>query len=98
MIRRPPRSTLFPYTTLFRSLAIAHDHRGAVGDELDRARRIVLETDAAGLLQVELALGLAAVGRHLDEVARHHLHAGEIGVDLVDQRALAGIEVGRRLV
>src|SRR5260221_11540552 len=26
MIRRPPRSTLFPYTTLFRSLAIAQ-HR-----------------------------------------------------------------------
>src|SRR5260221_8449291 len=26
MIRRPPRSTLFPYTTLFRSL---FDHRGA---------------------------------------------------------------------
>src|SRR2546422_2277371 len=24
MIRRPPRSTLFPYTTLFRSLAISH--------------------------------------------------------------------------
>src|SRR3712207_7159652 len=24
MIRRPPRSTLFPYTTLFRSLARAH--------------------------------------------------------------------------
>src|SRR2546430_13464831 len=23
MIRRPPRSTLFPYTTLFRSLAVA---------------------------------------------------------------------------
>src|SRR5689334_23988173 len=35
MIRRPPRSTLFPYTTLFRSEAdgllagaAAHDHRG----------------------------------------------------------------------
>src|SRR2546425_4043178 len=29
MIRRPPRSTLFPYTTLFRSGAIlaAHEHR-----------------------------------------------------------------------
>src|SRR5438445_8033825 len=31
MIRRPPRSTLFPYTTLFRSLrvqlaAVLHDH------------------------------------------------------------------------
>src|SRR3712207_7737620 len=25
MIRRPPRSTLFPYTTLFRSLVLAHD-------------------------------------------------------------------------
>src|SRR5258706_10597804 len=24
MIRRPPRSTLFPYTTLFRSHALAH--------------------------------------------------------------------------
>src|SRR3989442_8680174 len=24
MIRRPPRSTLFPYTTLFRSLLLAH--------------------------------------------------------------------------
>src|SRR2546427_2058352 len=28
MIRRPPRSTLFPYTTLFRSRA--HAHHGAV--------------------------------------------------------------------
>src|SRR3712207_9198973 len=25
MIRRPPRSTLFPYTTLFRSLASLHE-------------------------------------------------------------------------
>src|SRR2546430_11313487 len=27
MIRRPPRSTLFPYTTLFRSFYNAADHR-----------------------------------------------------------------------
>src|SRR5258708_19911303 len=27
MIRRPPRSTLFPYTTLFRSLRPAQHHR-----------------------------------------------------------------------
>src|SRR3712207_8812940 len=36
MIRRPPRSTLFPYTTLFRSvLAVRralHAHRVSVGD------------------------------------------------------------------
>src|SRR2546425_9064753 len=29
MIRRPPRSTLFPYTTLFRSVGSASDVRGA---------------------------------------------------------------------
>src|SRR5256885_11014937 len=28
MIRRPPRSTLFPYTTLFRSLAMRRPDRG----------------------------------------------------------------------
>src|SRR2546430_12095475 len=28
MIRRPPRSTLFPYTTLFRSLHTGEDHDG----------------------------------------------------------------------
>src|SRR2546430_5594471 len=36
MIRRPPRSTLFPYTTLFRSIFIAHEpsfaRAGGVGD------------------------------------------------------------------
>src|SRR2546426_1575502 len=33
MIRRPPRSTLFPYTTLFRSLVDeALDHEGVVRD------------------------------------------------------------------
>src|SRR3712207_9098984 len=36
MIRRPPRSTLFPYTTLFRS-----GHRGHGGEATDRAGRKV---------------------------------------------------------
>src|SRR2546427_6642703 len=31
MIRRPPRSTLFPYTTLFRSLFVAADVATAEG-------------------------------------------------------------------
>ena len=31
MIRRPPRSTLFPYTTLFRSLKNAFDKKGIAG-------------------------------------------------------------------
>src|SRR5256885_9372645 len=36
MIRRPPRSTLFPYTTLFRSVAgelVARDHEDDSADE-----------------------------------------------------------------
>src|SRR3712207_8805333 len=31
MIRRPPRSTLFPYTTLFRSEGVRRDHRDGAG-------------------------------------------------------------------
>src|SRR2546426_10564276 len=47
MIRRPPRSTLFPYTTLFRSLAVsaaivAHRDLGALFHELaDRLHQVV---------------------------------------------------------
>src|SRR5687768_17996787 len=40
MIRRPPRSTLFPYTTLFRSVAVPHaldSRRGRGGLRHDRA-------------------------------------------------------------
>src|SRR3712207_9004657 len=38
MIRRPPRSTLFPYTTLFRS-AVHRARRAAHRQELEAARR-----------------------------------------------------------
>src|SRR5439155_25366665 len=34
MIRRPPRSTLFPYTTLFRSMAVAGQASRAREDEV----------------------------------------------------------------
>src|SRR3989442_7590535 len=49
MIRRPPRSTLFPYTTLFRSIgvgAVVHevDHDVPLGDPLEG--RLVLVVDA----------------------------------------------------
>src|SRR3712207_8069289 len=37
MIRRPPRSTLFPYTTLFRSFRGEHLERDVVGLEGARA-------------------------------------------------------------
>src|SRR5437016_7227228 len=47
MIRRPPRSTLFPYTTLFRSRleksALWFDDRHQVGDDVDDAGAEFLE-------------------------------------------------------
>src|SRR3712207_8499614 len=39
MIRRPPRSTLFPYTTLFRSLVEPQRREVALMDGAQRARR-----------------------------------------------------------
>src|SRR5258708_15245799 len=39
MIRRPPRSTLFPYTTLFRSWGQRRRDRRQPSDGLDRAHR-----------------------------------------------------------
>src|SRR5258708_10986491 len=35
MIRRPPRSTLFPYTTLFRSVELERHLAGDLTEELD---------------------------------------------------------------
>src|SRR5256886_11308185 len=56
MIRRPPRSTLFPYTTLFRSVFQGHEVQ-----RLDEAVGGVARD------QVRLAVGEGAVG----EAERH---------------------------
>src|SRR2546430_10169932 len=60
MIRRPPRSTLFPYTTLFRSLFCADGCRYG-GKEIDCLGRVA---DIAGRIpaieQVEFIPYLAA--------------------------------------
>src|SRR3712207_9355909 len=60
MIRRPPRSTLFPYTTLFRSLVAVREDpapgdRGAEGrdaqlrEQLEVGLPLVVEVDAVPL-------------------------------------------------
>src|SRR5260370_28803336 len=57
MIRRPPRSTLFPYTTLFRSHALdrQHLHDGGDGaDEPERGAGAEQQWDDPGLLFGEL--------------------------------------------
>src|SRR5256885_7413418 len=51
MIRRPPRSTLFPYTTLFRSLRIAD--RGILEYFPDPAVSFVCDCEHGGLRRSE---------------------------------------------
>src|SRR5947207_14325774 len=55
MIRPPPRSTLFPYTTLFRS----HNIGGQLGDGTTAQRTTPVQTGAStlGNAVAELAIG-----------------------------------------
>src|SRR2546428_9414737 len=48
MIRRPPRSTLFPYTTLFRSVVWLARQRGAVEPQRGRVTARLQELSQAG--------------------------------------------------
>src|SRR2546429_4143071 len=78
MIRRPPRSTLFPYTTLFRSNA---DRAGLVGDRPrdglpDPPRGVGRELVAAPILELVHGLHQADVA-FLDQV-RSEEHTSEL--------------------
>src|SRR3712207_8054288 len=66
MIRRPPRSTLFPYTTLFRS-AYGRTSDNVVGLELLTAAGERLRTGPTGTHGAEALVAdvRAVVGRHL---------------------------------
>src|SRR2546430_9151610 len=54
MIRRPPRSTLFPYTTLFRSRALPIPAQSALDGE-------VVEQDRVADVEVVVLLGVGDV-------------------------------------
>src|SRR3712207_7738149 len=69
MIRRPPRSTLFPYTTLFRSAADRGPDRGAEERPLHRG------------VQVRLGEERRVVQRHHDRAARPERQRVVRGVD-----------------
>src|SRR5438445_7163835 len=56
MIRRPPSSTLFPYTTLFRSMNIVIiGANGRLGAALAREYRIDFEVTSFGRRQLDLS-------------------------------------------
>src|SRR5256885_13001427 len=75
MIRRPPRSTLFPYTTLFRS------HKGIekllAGKSIDEAARLAARV--SGDSTVAYSLGFArAVEAALESPPRSEEHTSEL--------------------
>src|SRR2546425_12048541 len=72
MIRRPPRSTLFPYTTLFRSvpldaakaLAGTFQTFADAGDDLSQSRTCLIPAHADGR---EHTLHLRCLAAHADD-------------------------------
>src|SRR5258707_11056311 len=73
MIRRPPRSTLFPYTTLFRSISILGPsmRRKLNGvPQAEQKSRIAIEEDwnDAGLPRVQLKLSFSRSEEHTSEL------------------------------
>src|SRR2546423_14710274 len=82
MIRRPPRSTLFPYTTLFRSPRNGVMACRAVRDGKRRSRSCV--RGVIGLLPGgQMASRIPAVGRHDTQA-----------VVIVDLAGIAGPDLG----
>src|SRR3712207_4470452 len=89
MIRRPPRSTLFPYTTLFRSrdlVGVGHErdlleelgHRAARAGRLELRRHrdeLVEVVDAALVLRVGAGLQLRQVAGAVEDALQQRCRA-----------------------
>src|SRR3712207_9526276 len=96
MIRRPPRSTLFPYTTLFRSRrsrqaggAHGQDVGQVVGDQAERVALVVAGVDAAVPRPAVEARRLVGVGAERVAHDRAPVVVGEPAADLGPR--LAGV-------
>src|SRR5438445_3695588 len=79
MIRRPPRSTLFPYTTLFRSRGSTQDRAPRPGSDRDGH---ALGATPGRCCGVEPTTGIPSPQRgraqHLPGVARSEEHTSEL--------------------
>src|SRR3712207_7493634 len=81
MIRRPPRSTLFPYTTLFRSRLmseIAEDILGTSAQSSDSSRSRVVCSDGSIPFPASPYLCAESVGDHLAHRVRSEEHTSEL--------------------
>src|SRR3712207_7946119 len=81
MIRRPPRSTLFPYTTLFRSVAVVEAHVRAELELPDgRLDRAPLHREAGDLARLRVGVHQAVEDHVRDRVVgrRSEEHTSEL--------------------
>src|SRR3989454_6864793 len=80
MIRRPPRSTLFPYTTLFRSVVVVNVASTEPPTELtrDHARldlfRRVIQRDRRALVTPSMVYAYAALERDRESTRLNSSH------------------------
>src|SRR2546430_9234058 len=76
MIRRPPRSTLFPYTTLFRSSFV--ELREAEGEVDDIDAVVVVRREVLDCLSRGLALLTSLRSMYLLDEGRSEEHTSEL--------------------
>jgi len=95
MIRRPPRSTLFPYTTLFRSNKSAtYQQYAKLMSWVDRARKLGVRTNADTPDQVQNAVAFGAQGIGLCRT--EHMFFGGDRIDAVREMILAENKTARQ--
>src|SRR3989475_10278263 len=83
MIRRPPRSTLFPYTTLFRSPVAAAQAR----------RKVIIDQDAAGPGGTDMQAILSLINSPDTEVVGITVLPGDAWRDEEVQHTLRLLEI-----
>src|SRR2546427_11586356 len=92
MIRRPPRSTLFPYTTLFRSHVLAEE---AAVSARDGDRASVVKTLRAQLVrEVDRVLSSFHVRSTVGLLVRGHVVDGRQVEEVVDARERLRVLLG----
>src|SRR3712207_9173023 len=88
MIRRPPRSTLFPYTTLFRSATNA-------AEASDVAARAVTAAETTTATVAKLGESSAEIGNVVKVITSIAEQTNLLALNATIEAARAGEEIGR---
>src|SRR2546430_5805547 len=84
MIRRPPRSTLFPYTTLFRScLREARPRRCCRPDSLEAVERVDRKSTRLNSSHSQISYAVFCLKKKNSDLSRHGGHALVLQQDAV---------------